>query len=620
MNTVQPANHSKGVEYLVQQLADANKAYRLGDPVLTDYEYDEGISWLKDLAPEHPWLHQVEPEPFGVLGYGLVTHKEPMLSTDKVYTEAELSAFVKRVENAAETLGIPLDTLRYKITAKLDGLSGYRHPVDNVEMATRGDGLFGEDISTAFNRLTVIGQDVKGPGEIVMPSAYFLEKLKPMGFKSTRNVMVGLIGADTLKEHHIMAINDGMAQFVPYQNLPAEIVDGKTLMASIVSMSKTIRASCIYDTDGVVVDVVDEDIRQFMGDTSKHHRWQIAYKTHGDTAETTVNSIDWQTGRTGRVTPVVNLQPVELSNATISRATMHTPNRLVRKGVGVGAIVKIIRAGEVIPKIIDVIKSVKSALPEGCPSCGGALEAEGQYLVCSNVECAAQREGKIIHFFKTLGTADGFGPKTVETIVAAGIHDLVDVLRTSKDEFVKMGFGAGESQNLVDEIHRCLNTTVEDWRLLAALGIRHLGRSDSRTLLEAIGGMDALPALTVDGIASIKGFSSKTAPRIHYSITQSMPKLNTLRSMGFPLEMSSQVKKGTALQDMSLVFTGTFSMGRQDMQKAARAAGANVQASVNKNTTVLVIGEKVGAKKTEAAQDLGVTLWTEAEFWAKVNA
>lgn len=616
---------------LLATIESANAAYRGGNPIMSDSEYDALTEALRELDPEHPFLHRVEPESEGVFGGEEVAHESPMLSTDKAYSVDNLRAFFRRVESMAQAIGFPVENIRYTATPKLDGLSGRLYHrvagVDGPVLATRGNGFCGTNITRAMDRgLRMEGHDMAKDwvdGEIVMDEEYFQTVLKPQGFKMARNFMVGFVSADTLQAHHLPLRDNGMGRFVAYETLPTICGYAPIFLSNIESVSGALRGkNCPYATDGIVISVDQQPLRDALGATSHHHRWQIAYKTKAETAETTVVDLHWQTGRTGRVTPVIEVEPVELSGATVHRATAHTAQMVKRLGVGPGSRITLIRSGEVIPKIEEVLESAPVELATHCPSCGHVLEEDGEYLVCPSVYCDAQAEGRIIHFFKTLGNADGFGPKAAERLVDDQATDLAEILRLNAQDLVGMGFGPGQAKNLVEEIARCIQTPVEDWRFLAAFGIRHLGRGDSRHLLAALPDFDALGHLDWETIASVDGFAEKTAKSIATDLGSLWPKISAIRNMGFTLLPSRQAQvacAGLPLAGKALVFTGTFSVPREELEAEAARMGAQVQSAVNKKTTAVVVGDKPGASKRKKAEELSIPMWTEAEYQRLVN-
>lgn len=603
---------------LAEELARYNEAYRAGSPIITDAEYDLLLERLRDMNPDHPYLQDVEPEPEGVFGTYTVTHGEPMLSTDKAYTEDELAAYFRRCEQAATELGMNPDVLIYRATPKLDGMAGYD---DGQVLATRGDGIRGQDITHAFERGAVAaGGRGQGAGELVLSQSYYLEHLKePFQLKHPRNYVAGFVGADEVKPHHEAAAAAGVIRFVPYNTLEFWQGTRQEFEAQQDDIVARLREVHDYETDGVVLELIDHGLKQYMGATSHHHRWQIALKTLGETADTTIEDITLQTGRTGRVTPVMEIAPVELAGATLRRATAHTGTTVARMGLGIGARIRVTRAGEVIPTLLEVLEPADQVFPvETCPSCGHDLEVDGEYMICPNTAgCDAQTEGTLRHFFATLGNVDLFGPATIERLVAHGYTAIPTIYLLQENDFAAMGFGPGQSANLRRELDRSLVEPVEDWRFLGALGVRHLGRGDSRKLLAQYP-LESVTTLSAADIEAVKGFGPVTSPLIAEQLQAMAGTITRLLEMGFTLirtPVGAASRQDTVIAGKGIVFTGTMTTGsREQMQARARELGANVQSSVTGKTDYLVAGEKVGPKKLEAAKAKGVFVLTEADY------
>lgn len=625
-----------------------NEEYRAGRPLVSDPVYDElFVGALREIAPERPFLNAVEPEGEAFEG-PVVLHKRPMLSTDKAYTVEEVSRFLGRATSTARKLGLSIPLFR--VTPKLDGQAG--RDEDGL-LLTRGDGASGTDLTHIFEHGVIAagGERGQGDGEIVVMQDFFDEILKPeFGFEHPRSFIIGFCGADTLKEHHHRAVEAKAVRFVPYRTLQTWTGTAEDFLANWRGICDQMKASVPYLTDGAIIEAVDPALKAELGATSDCHRWMLAIKEKGETKITKAHAITWQTGRTGRVTPVAELEPIYLSGAMISRATAHHAGRVKAQGIGPGAELEIIRSGEVIPKIERVVTPVEAVLPSECPCCGHALEWEGDFLECPNsLSCSAQVETGLLHFFKTLGNIDGFGPVAVKVLVKAGITDLRDIYGLTADRLEAIGFGPGESANLVREMERSRRQVIDDWRFLAAFGIRHLGRGDSRKLLKgftlealiegvtpaAIAQMDReelasltgtarTQALIVKAIEALKGFGSVTSNSIcaglekrRELISSMLPKF-TLRRTG-AAAVESLSASGSAIAGKHLVFTGTMVSGsREDMEAGARAMGANVQSDVNGKTNYLICGKKVGASKTEKAAALGVAVISEAEYLALI--
>ncbi len=605
-------------EELVNFLQEANKAYRNGESIVDDATYDQVyLKALQKREPEHPFLNAVEPEADVVGTNKKVRHETPMLSTDKAYTQEEITAYVNRVLKIAEKLKLPLDTIEFRITPKLDGMAAR---YSNDILATRGNGQLGNDITRNIARgLQTLGGENAGTGEIVISKRYFDENLSDQ-FSHPRNFVTGLIGADNLSPEAVEAMQDKVVRFVPYTLLNQERCNANTLSTQAEELCAKVESECEYPVDGSVIDVMDDAIRAEMGSTNHHHNWQIAKKLAGETATTTVEGITWQTGRTGRITPVLNVTTINLSGADISNVTGHNAGNVRNLNVGIGAQIEIVRSGEVIPKLLAVVKEGEDAvIPTTCSACDAPAEMERDFLVCQNNECVAKVEARLQHFFTILGNIDLFGPRTINILVANNILDLPTIYKQTAADFEAMGFGAKQSTNLVEQLERSRSEPVEDWRFLAAFGIHHLGRGDSRKLLR-VHKLETLDTLTKEQMLEIVGFGEITAEAIPVSLAKNWPMISEMIALNFTLLSDEPVEAiESPITGKHIVFTGSMEVPRGDMQEQARKLGATVQTSVNKKTEMLVIGDKVGAKKIEKAESLGTQVITVADYLALIS-
>ncbi len=597
---------------LISRLEQYNRAYRSGQPLISDAEYDLLVERLRALAPDHPYLQRVEPEQFA--GRAEVRHPVPMLSTEKAYTREQLQRFVSRVEKEAQAVDIP--DVVFKVTPKLDGLAGRD---DGQVFASRGNGLVGYEISSAFDKgVIALGGRGQGLGEIVVVQSYFEAHLADK-FEHPRNMVVGIVSSDTLNEDARQALEDKKVRFVPYNQLPSWKGNAKELVEDIDAISDRLMAECDYPLDGVVVEVMEERLRTRMGATSHHYRWQIAVKRKGETAETVVEAIQWQVGRTGNVTPVLAVAPVNLSGATIRRVTAHHAGMVAKRRIGPGARIEIIRSGEVIPKLEQVLSTSEQVeLPPNCPACQHDLHWKGDFLRCGNPQCPAQIEQRISHWFRTLGSADWFGIKTIQKLVSQGYDTLEKIYAMDAETFAQIGFGPVQSKNLAEALSISRTKAVEDWRFLAAFGVPDLGVGDSRRLLEQTS-MEDIVHIDAQTIAGINGFGEITSHSIAKGVSEIKETLLHMLALGFNLEktpLSSQrVSVSSPIAGKNLVFTGKMQAGsREDMQAQARRLGAKVQSAVSGNTDMLICGEKVGASKLEKASRFKVEILSEAEY------
>lgn len=598
----------------------ANALYRGGEPIISDADYDFiYLAELKKRNPEHPLLEAVEPEP--VFAGKTVDLPVIMLSTDKAYTLEDVERWAGRIEKAAQDLGKNFAELMFKVTPKLDGYAAY----DDGEMLyTRGDGRKGQDISRVFERGLQIannGQRGLGAGEIVVSRSYFDAHLAEY-FDNARNFQASVIKEKELDEHAESAIKDRAAVFYPFALLPSWLGPWETLHSDFEHNIKDIWHKVDYDVDGVILEIVDEELKSYMGATRHHHRWQLAYKENLETAEVEVLHVTPQTSRSGRITPVAELEPVRLSGALLSRATAHHYKMVADKGIGPGAIIQLARSGEVIPKIEQVIRPAAPQIPEHCPSCGHSLIWDNDYLICpNNLACPAQISNSMEHFFRVLKNNDGFGAASIKKLYEYGIRRVDEIYALSAAQFESMGFGPKQSQNLVDQLLRSRTESVEDWRFLAAFGVFRMGLGNCERLLQHYALADIF-SLSEDDIVAIEGFAEKTAAVITEGFANIKPLFDALMALGFNLQ-STQHRQDDAshpLAGKSLVFTGTLHSGsRDELSKQAKAKGAKVGSSVSAKTDYLVAGDNVGANKLNAARDKGVEIISEQAFLQLLN-
>jgi DNA ligase (NAD+) len=322
------------------------------------------------------------------------------------------------------------------------------------------------------------------------------------------------------------------------------------------------RSSVNYDVDGAIIEITDDELKDLLGATRHHHRWQIAYKENAETAQVKVLRVVPQTSRSGRVNPVAEVEPTRLSGAMIQRATAHHYKLVLDKGIGPGALIELTRSGEVIPKIERVITPVTPEIPDQCPSCGSELIWDGDYLYCTNnIECPAQIAITMEHFFRVLRNVDLFGTATIEKLYEHGIRSVDQIYRLENRDFVKMGFGPKQSENLVDQLARSREERIEDWRFLAAFGIFRLGQGNCEKLL-ANYRLEDIFELSVEEIIKIEGFAEKTATAVIKGLKRIQPLFQQLMSLGFNLERifveSETSHPESQINQLQIIFTGTM--------------------------------------------------------------
>ncbi|MEZ8803967.1 BRCT domain-containing protein [Vibrio splendidus] len=608
--------HSLRSEDQLSLLMVANACYRSGFQVMSDSQYDKFSNEFAGKNPEHPFVTSVESE---VMSLGkTVSLPQKMLSTDKAYSKEEIQKWIDRILKASDALAIDTNDITIRVTPKLDGYAAFD---DGEKLYTRGDGTKGQDVSRAFERGLQIARSGKrglGVGEIVIDKTYFEEKLS-QSFENSRNIQAAIIAEKNVDPQVQEAINDGACVFYPFSLIDNWTGHYKDLMANFEDIIDQIWNAVGYDVDGVILEATDSRIKEHMGATRKFHRWQIAFKINEEAAEVEVLSVTPQTSRTGRVSPVAELVPTKISGATISRVTVHHYKMVEANGVGQGAIVQIVRSGLVIPKIEKVIKQVEPQLPENCPSCQSHLIWESDHLICPNKsDCPAQTENTLIHFFKTLGNNDGFGPKVIEKLSNYGTKHIHEIYELKAHKFIGYGFGDKTSKNLFNQLQVSREVEVEDWRFLSAFGVSRLGGGNCEKLLQHYTLTD-LFSLSVEDIAKLDGFAKLSAEAIVEGLANIKDEFFKVYTLGFNLsntpKAADESESASPIAGAVIVFTGSMLQGkRSDMEKQAKSLGAKVGKSVTSKTTYLVAGEKVGETKINDAKEKGVSVLSEVEY------
>ncbi len=652
---------------LVEELTEHDRRYYVeASPTISDVEYDKLNVKLRELERAHPdWLVAWSPtQRIGhapVSEFPKVTRPVAMLSLDNTYDEADLRAFYDRVVK-----GLDGDVPVFSVEPKIDGFGielTYKDG-DLVLGATRGDGRIGEDVTANVKMVKGVALRLREPvsivvrGEIYMTKAEFAAinaeraKLGEELFKNPRNTAAGSIKQQDPRE----------VAKRPMRTILYEVVDGEryasghlaslalikrlgipisTLNASAASWDELIaqvhawadkRDDLPYEVDGLVVKVDDFAQRTALGTTAKFPRWAIAYKYPARQVTTILRDIELNVGRTGTVTPVALLDPVEVSGTTVSRASVHNWDQVARLKLGKGDRVTIQKAGEIIPEILNVTEPSKGPryqAPTHCPFCEAELEREdGRVaLICPNrTGCPAQRLGAI-EFFASRHqmNIDGLGEKLVAQLVEAGlVHDVADLFAlTAKQLHGLERFAELSAQNLIKATATAKQNATFS-RLLAALGIPNVGSVLAKPIAAKYGTLSALRAAAqakssaelVAELCDIEGIGDTIALHVDKFLRDPhvVIVLDKLAGHGVdPAEPVATITEGP-LTGKTLVVTGTLTQPRADVQKQIEAAGGKVAGSVTKKTTYLVAGADTGKTKLEAAEKHGVTVIDEAEL------
>jgi len=655
---------------LVAELSDHDRRYYVdAAPVISDATYDARMRALRAVETEHPdWVVAWSPtQRVGhapASGFAKVVRDVPMLSLDNTYDEAELAAFDERVRRGlGEAAGV-----EYVVEPKIDGL-GIELTYERgqlVRAATRGDGTTGEDVTA--NARTIRGvplaltderAQVVARGEVYMPRAAF-ERLNAARvaagdepYKNARNTAAGslklldpalvalrplrvtlyeLVGGEEVAATHLEAL-----AYLRQLGLPTSpdnaVATGRDELLAMVRSWRDRYRRLPYAADGLVIKLNAYAQRARLGATARFPRWAIAYKFPADQVTTRVTGLDVHVGRTGAVTPVAQLEPIELGGTTVQRASVHNWDQVQRLGLGTGAVVRVQKAGEIIPQVLEVVEpaAIAWSAPKRCPSCGGELvRAEGAVaLRCPDtLTCPAQIVASIEHFAsRGCMDIDGLGEKVVQSLYDRGlVANVADLFALRAEQLRDLeGFADTSAANLVAAIERARRGARLS-RLLAGLGIPHVGAVAARAIAARYRRMGALLALVDAGraedLADIDGIGGVIAQSVGRFIGEPRNRavIDALRGHGVdPIEPEAPAATG-ALAGKRIVITGTLSRPRAAIKRDIEAAGGTVTGSVSGATDVLVAGASTGRAKLAAAARHDVEVIDEAELARRLSA
>lgn len=636
--------------------------YVLNKPVISDYEYDQLYKRLLALERQFPELvtsdsptQRIGGEP--LKEFKTVEHKTKMLSLDNTYSEDEVREFDKRVHKG---LG---RGVKYEISLKVDGVAVSLHYKNGgfILGATRGDGIYGDDITQNLKTIKAIPLklltadkellNIEVRGEVFLPKKAFEELNKEREqngepiFANPRNASAGTLKLLDSKEVakrgldifiHTIPAMPGPHYQSHYQTLKKlaeagfRIIPNIRLCANIVEVIDYIkdweekRDNLQYEVDGLVIKIDDFKDRQTLGYTIKSPRWAIAYKYPARQAITKLQDIQLQVGRTGRITPVAILGPVPLSGTTISRATLHNEDEIKRKDIRVGDFVIIEKGGEVIPKVVGVVKDKRTGrervfkFPQGCPICQEKIyrlpdEADWR---CVNSSCPAQIKGAILHFASRAAMdIEGLGYVLVDKLVDIGLvksfDDIYKLDIATIADIERMG--EKSAQNLVDAINKSKEKDFVN--LLYALGISNIGMNASNLLAQEFKTIDNIINADIDQLTKVSGIGEVVAHSVmnYFKSKRNLKLIENLKKAGLKF-VTEKVRGEGLLKGKSFVFTGELvSMTREEAQVMVRRLGGHPTASVSKKTNYVVAGTEPGSKY-EKAKKLGVKIITEEKF------
>ena len=651
------------IEQLTEILNNANyRYYVMDDPTMPDFEYDRLLRELEDLERENPALAKPDSPTQRVGGEAIskfekVTHTVPLMSLQDVFSLEELEEFLSKIlENYPNT--------EFTVEPKIDGLSVALEYENGrfVRGATRGDGNVGEDVTENLKTIRSIPMTIEGApdklivrGEVYIPKKNF-EKLNARQeeegkqlFANPRNAAAGSLrqldpkiaakrGLDILIFNVQLA--DGVsftthAQSLDYlRKLQFKVISCETFnsveeMKQYVLAINENRQQLVCDIDGAVIKVNDLALREQLGATAKFPRWAAAYKYPPEIKPTVVEDIVVQVGRTGVLTPKAVVRPVRLAGTTVTNATLHNQDFITERDIRIGDTVRIRKAGEIIPEILEVDLTKRPAgavpyrMPVVCPICGAATQKDedGAFLRCTGVECPAQLSRNIAHFVsRDAMDIEGLGASIVDSLIKRGlIKSPADIYYLTLEQMQSLWQkGDTAAKKLINAIE--VSTQQDVSKLIYALGIRQVGAKTGKVLAAAFGSLDALMSASIDELKEVPDVGDITAVSIAewFAQPQSKNMVEKLRQAGVNFE-SKRVITDARFAGLTFVLTGALSkFTREEATERIELLGGKASGSVSKKTSYVVVGENAGSKERKA-RELGIPILTEDEFLEMIS-
>lgn len=661
------------IDSLKREIEQHNKAYYLdSNPTISDFEYDQLMAELVALESQYPELISSD-SPSQRVGndrndaFVQVAHRYPMLSLSNTYNYDEVREWYERVANDIKA---PFEVCA---ELKFDGLSIslIYEKGELVRAVTRGDGTYGDDVTSNVRTirsipLRLLGEgypeDLEVRGEILLPFAEFQrinlerEKQGEALFANPRNAASG-----TLKQLDARVVSerrlDAYLYYVPgqvempdshYERLQhcfswgLKVSQDTRLCKSLdevldyLTYWDRVRHSLPVATDGVVLKVNALSQQALLGYTSKSPRWAIAYKFAAERVQTTLESVDYQVGRTGAITPVANLSPVLISGTTVRRASLHNADFIEGLDLHIGDLVYVEKGGEIIPKIVGVDAEARSLIatpvifPDSCPACGALLErvqGEAVYFCPNRLACSPQQMASIEHYCGRKAADIRIGPETIELLFE---HDLLksiaDLYRLEVEQVMKLpGFQRRSAEKLIESIEASRQSTTFS-ALLFGLGIRYVGETVAKTLARAYGSIDELAKQSKEDLCQTPEVGAVIASSVvaFFADERNQCLVEELRSLGLCLELSEaerpHVIEGSPVAGKNIVISGTFLHHSRDEYKAiVEKYGAKNLSSISSKTDYVLAGDKMGPSKLAKANELGITILTEEDFLALIG-
>lgn len=638
-----------------------DRYYNLDSPEISDYEYDMMLRELENIEAEFPQLINSQSPTQKVGGskgdkFSPVRHAVVMESLHDSFSSDEVLDFDRKVKAV-------VSDAKYVVEPKIDGLSvscEYRNGVF-VRGSTRGDGIVGEDVTENLMTIRSLPKRIDNApdflevrGEVYMSLDTFEELVaiqenngeKP--FKNPRNAAAGslrqkdakitasrkldifIFNIQQIEGKEISSHSDSL-DYLKELGFPVTshtVCDNIEKVLTQIEVIDKSRGDLPCDIDGAVIKVNGFSHREILGSTAKFPRWAEAYKYPPEEKETELLDIEINVGRTGALTPVGVFSPVLLAGTTVSRATLHNEDFIREKNIHIGDVVVIRKAGEIIPEVLSVsqCRSLDDpyTFPDTCPSCGSKVvrEKDEAAVRCTNTDCPAQLLRHLIHFVsRDAMDIDGLGPAVLEQLLSTGlIKSFVDLYKLRAIDVASLErMGEKSSLNLISAIEN--SKTAEIYRLVYALGIRHIGQKNAKVLCEHFLSIDAIFNASVEEISSIDGFGDVMAQSVYdyFSLPQTRILIENLRELGVVMAPLEKKNSSGVFLGKTFVLTGTLpTMTRLEASRLIEENGGKTSSSVSKKTDYVLAGEDAGSKLTKA-QSLGVTVISEEELISMIN-